>query len=171
MLTYDLGADSNYISETDRQRAGLPILRPSKKRVGVANGDVSTGNNVTSLPIPHLDAKDTEADTFDDFPHSLMSVGQTSDAGTISIFGKDGVTVHKEEDVLITCKGEPIMIGVRDMHGRYRIPLVQSKNNWQPRVPCSLRLPSQIHMALRNRSGKLCWMATAHGTQREKVLP
>ena len=80
MLTYDSGADGNYISETDRQKAGLPILRPSKKRVGVANGNVSTGNNVTSLPIPHLDAKDTEADTFDNFPHSLMSVGQTSDA-------------------------------------------------------------------------------------------
>ena len=32
--------------------------------------------------------------------------------GTISVFKKDGVTVYKEEDVLITCKGEPILIGV-----------------------------------------------------------
>jgi hypothetical protein len=45
-----------------------------------------------------------------------MSVGQTSDDGTILIFTKDGVTVHKEEDVLITCKGEPILIGKRDEH-------------------------------------------------------
>ena len=36
-----------------------------------------------------------------------MSVGKTSDDGTISVLTKDGVTVHKEEDVLITCKGEP----------------------------------------------------------------
>jgi hypothetical protein len=43
------------------------------------------------------------------------------------VFTKDGVTVYKEEDVLITCKGEPILIGVRDMHGRYRIPLVQQQ--------------------------------------------
>ena len=64
-----------------------------------------------------------------------MSVGQTSDDGTISIFTKDGVTVHKEEDVLITCKGEPILIGVRDMYGRYRIPLIQQRGQWQPRRP------------------------------------
>jgi hypothetical protein len=54
-----------------------------------------------------------------------MSVGKTSDDGTISAFTKDGVTVYKEEDMLITCKGEPILIGVRDMNSRYRIPLVQ----------------------------------------------
>ena len=134
-LTYDSGADGHYISEQDRKTAGLPILRPSRKRVGVANGDVSLGSNVTTLPIPHLNPAVTEADTFDDFPHSLMSVGQTSDAGTISVFTKEGVTVHKETDVLITCKGEPILIGVRDMHGRYRIPLVQNKETWLPRKP------------------------------------
>jgi hypothetical protein len=58
-----------------------------------------------------------------------------SDDGTISIFTKDGVTVHHEEDVLITCKGAPIFIGVRDDHGRYRVPLMQNKGNWQPRTP------------------------------------
>lgn len=64
-----------------------------------------------------------------------MSVGKTADDGTVSIFTKDGITVHKEEDVLITCKGQPILIGVRDEHGRYRIPLVQQKGRWQPRPP------------------------------------
>jgi hypothetical protein len=64
-----------------------------------------------------------------------MSVGKTADDGTISIFTKDGVTVHKEQDVLITCKGEPILIGVRDERGRYRIPLLQQKGQWQPRKP------------------------------------
>jgi hypothetical protein len=63
-----------------------------------------------------------------------MSVGKTSDDGTISIFTKDGVTVHNEQGVLITCKGEPILIGIRDEHGRYRIPLIQQKGQWQPRA-------------------------------------
>ncbi|KAL7515343.1 hypothetical protein ACHAXN_013496 [Cyclotella atomus] len=64
-----------------------------------------------------------------------MSVGATSDDGTISIFDQHGVTVHKEEDVLITCKGMPILVGVRDEHGRYRIPLTQQRGRWQPRQP------------------------------------
>jgi hypothetical protein len=53
-----------------------------------------------------------------------MSMGKTADDGTISIFTKDGVTVHKEMDELITCKGEPILIGVHDERGCYQIPLI-----------------------------------------------
>ena len=40
-----------------------------------------------------------------------MSVGKTADDGNLSIFTKDGVTIYKEEDVLITCKKNPILIG------------------------------------------------------------
>jgi hypothetical protein len=54
-----------------------------------------------------------------------MSIGKTANDGTMSIFTKNGVTVHKETDVLITFKGEPILIGVRNEQGRYRIPLIQ----------------------------------------------
>ena len=64
-----------------------------------------------------------------------MSVGKTSDDGTISIFTKDGVIIHKEDDALITCKGEPIFIGKRDERGRYRIPLIEQRGQWQPRKP------------------------------------
>ena len=64
-----------------------------------------------------------------------MSVGKTEDDGTISIFTKTGVTVHKETDVLIRCKNAPIFIGVRDEHGRYRIPLIQKRGQWQPETP------------------------------------
>ncbi len=66
-----------------------------------------------------------QADTFQDFPTSLMSVGKMADDGTVSVFTKEGVGVFKKEDVLITCKGKPILIGVRDSQGRYRIPLMQ----------------------------------------------
>ena len=64
-----------------------------------------------------------------------MSVGKTSDDGTISIFTKDGVTVHNEQDVLITCKDEPILIGIRDSKRRYYIPLMQQRGHWQPCTP------------------------------------
>ena len=64
-----------------------------------------------------------------------MSVGRLSDDGTVSVFTKDGVSVYKEQDVLITCQGKPILIGVRDERGRYRVPLMQQKGQWQPRAP------------------------------------
>jgi len=133
LVTYDSGADGHYISEKDRRKVGLPILRISTKKVGVANGDTCNGKYVTELPFPQLSKKAAEADTFNDFPTSLMSVGKTADNGNISIYTKEGVSVYKEEDVLITCKGEAILIGKRDERGRYRIPLVQNQGNWQLR--------------------------------------
>jgi hypothetical protein len=135
MITYDSGADGNYVSECDRAAVGLPILSESTKRVGTANGGVSQAKHVTKLPFDQLSDKARAADTFTDFPNSLMSVGKTSDDGTILIFTMDGVTVHKEEDVLITCKGMPILVSVHDEHGRYRIPLMQQKGRWTPRQP------------------------------------
>jgi hypothetical protein len=76
-----------------------------------------------------------QADTFQDFPTSLMSVGKTADDDTVSVFTKEGVNVFKGEDVLITCKGKPILIRVRDSHGRYQIPLMQQRGQWQPQRP------------------------------------
>ena len=135
MITYDSGADGHYVSEDDRIKAKLPILRQSTKHVGVANGGTSAGKYVTQLPFKQLSNKAAKADSFQEFPTSLMSVGKTCDDGNLSIFTKDGVTVHKEHDVLITCKGAPILIGVRDEQGRYRIPLIQQRGQWQPRAP------------------------------------
>jgi hypothetical protein len=127
MVTYDSGANGHYISEKDRHDAGLPILRPSPRKVGVTNGGTSTAKYVTQLPFQQLSARAMQADTFQDFPTSLMSVGKTADDGSVSVFTKEGVNVFKEEDVLITCKGEPILIGVRDSHGQYQIPLMQQR--------------------------------------------
>ncbi len=135
MMTYDSGANGHYISKKDRHKAGLPIIQKSTRWVGMANGGVSQAKFVTQLPFKDLSAQATQADTFQDFPSSLMSMGKTADDGTISIFTKDGVTVHKETVVLITCKGEPILIGVRDERGRYQIPLIQQQGQWQPRQP------------------------------------
>jgi hypothetical protein len=64
-----------------------------------------------------------------------MSVGKTSDDGTVLVFTKEGVNVFKEEDILITCKGEPILTGIRDNQGQYQIPLMQQQGHWQPRRP------------------------------------
>ena len=93
--------------------------------MGVANSGSSQAKHVTSLPFKQLSAQANQADSFEDFPHSLMSVGRTADDGTISIFMKDGVTIHKEQDVLIKCQGDPIFIGIQDEH--------QHRGQWQPR--------------------------------------
>ena len=110
-------------------------MRPSTQKFGVANGGTSNAKYVTLLPFRQLSAQSRQADTFQDFPHSLMSVGKTANEGTVLVFTKDGVNVFKEEDVLITCKGEPILIEVRDGHGRYQIPLMQQRGQWQPQHP------------------------------------
>ncbi len=135
MITYDSGSKGNYLSKKDCVKAGLPILRPSTRMVGVANGGASQAQHITGLPFHKLSARARQADTFQDFSTWLMNVGKTSDDGTISVFTKTGVTVFKEEDVLITCKGKPILISVRDGRGQYRIPLMQQRGQWQPRRP------------------------------------
>ena len=76
----------------------------------MANGKTSTGMFATKLPFPHLSNHATETDAFEEFPTSLVSVGKTADDGNVSIFTKDGVSVHIEHDVLITCKIVPILI-------------------------------------------------------------
>ena len=124
--------DTTSAKKTEKLRANLYYDHPSTKQVMVANGEKSKVQNVTSLPFPLLSAKAKQADTFNEFPTSLMSVGKTADDGTISIFTKDGVTVQDKRDVLITCKKKPLFIGVCDKHGRYRIPLVQCRGHWQP---------------------------------------
>jgi hypothetical protein len=101
----------------------------------VANGGVSQEKFVTQLPFKDLSAKAKQAYTFQDFPSSLMSISKTANNGTISIFTKNSVTVHKETDILITCKGEPILIGIRNERGHYRIPLIQGRGQWQPWQP------------------------------------
>ena len=116
-LTYDSGADRHSVSKDNRKEACMPILRSSSKKVEVANGGKCKAKNVTLLPFPQLSKPATTADTFTNFPTSLMSVGKTSNDGTISIFTKTGVTVHKETDVLIKCKRAILLIGVRDEHG------------------------------------------------------
>jgi hypothetical protein len=70
-LTYDSGADGHYMSEKDRKVAGMPILRASTKRVGVANGYTCKATNVTQLPFPQLSEQAAQADTFTNFPTSL----------------------------------------------------------------------------------------------------
>jgi hypothetical protein len=116
-------------------QAGLLILRPSTGQVGVANGGTSNTKYVIQLPFCKLSAQLRQADTFHDFPTSLMSVGKTSDNGTVLVFTKEGFNIFKEEDALITCKGEPILIGIQDNKGQCRIPLMQQWGNWQPQRP------------------------------------
>jgi hypothetical protein len=52
-----------------------------------------------------LSAQAQTANTFREFPTLLMSVGKVADDGNVSIFTKDELTIHDEQDVLITCQG------------------------------------------------------------------
>ena len=103
-----------------------------------------------------------EVDTFEELPNSLMSVGKTADDGNVSIFTKDGITIHTEEYVLITCQNKPIIIGKRDEQGRYRIPLTQDHRKWQPRRPMKAAR-RQLQMAhsvydLLSKEEDIIWM-------------
>ena len=118
MVTYDSGVDGHYLSEKERTKLGLLIFIISDKKVGVANGGAYNGNYITSLTLPQVSSKAAEADTFEEFPTSLMSVGKTADDGNMYIFTKNVVTIHKEEDVLITCQNNPILIIKIDGRGR-----------------------------------------------------
>ena len=88
VVTYDSGSDGNYVSDADRTKLGLPILRISTKRVTVANAGASKGKYVTRLPFKRLSPNAEQADTFEDFPTSFMSMGKTLDDGNISVFTK-----------------------------------------------------------------------------------
>ena len=98
MVTYNSGADNNYLSKADKAKAKLPILRKLAK------------TNKTLLPIPQLSKAAAEAHTFEDFPTLLLRVGKVNNDGNVSIFTRKGVMVHTEEDVLLTVKGQPVMI-------------------------------------------------------------
>ena len=95
ITTYDLGAYNHYVSEADRIKLKLPILRPSHKHVAVANVGTSKGKYVTRLPFPQLSTISAEADMFEESPSYLMSVGKTSDDGNVSIFTHEKVQVYK----------------------------------------------------------------------------
>ena len=132
-VIYDSGAEGHYITKEDCKQAQLPILSKSNKKAKVANGKTCKEKFVTQLPFQTMSTSARTADTFTEFLHSLMSVGKTAGKGTISIFTKSSVTVHKEQYVFIRMKGKPILIGVRDVHGQYHIPLIQQRGQWQLR--------------------------------------
>eukprot|EP00984_Skeletonema_dohrnii_P011431 scaffold4568_cov78-Skeletonema_dohrnii-CCMP3373.AAC.1 len=135
MASYDSAADAHYVAAKHQDELLLPILRLSTKMVTVANGQPEKGEYRTRLPIPNVPPEVAEADTFKNFQNTLISVGQMANAGCISIFHRKGVDVYKEEDILITVKGKPVMMGIRDEHGRFKIPLVPAKGTHRPRVP------------------------------------
>ena len=51
----------------------------SVKRVKGTNGGESKGKRMATLQFPQLSGKAAEADTFDEFKASLMSVGKIAD--------------------------------------------------------------------------------------------
>ena len=114
MLTHNSGADGHFLRNEDRKKFCLPIFQVSAKKLGVTNDGACNSKYVTILPSPQISNRAAEADTFKESQTPLMSVGKTAEDGNVSIFTKDGVTVYKEEDVLITCQRNPILVSKKD---------------------------------------------------------
>ena len=120
-----------------------------------------------------------------------MSVGKTNDNGNVSIFTKDGVLVYKEDNVLITYKDAPFLVGVRDKRGRMVLHTVspttrtmettQAIKDGEDQVRSSeqrvrltfnraghqsdvrnVRLPGQVHLDKSNQSWNFYGLATPH---------
>ncbi len=51
MLKYNSGANRHCISKNDQHKAAPPILRPSTRQVGVANGGTSNAKYITQPPF------------------------------------------------------------------------------------------------------------------------
>ena len=68
MLTYKSGANRHYLIKKDRKKIGLPILRVSAKKLGLANAGACNSKYVTKIPFPQISNKAAEADTFKEFP-------------------------------------------------------------------------------------------------------
>ena len=96
IVTYDLGADHRYMSESDRIGLVLPILQALKKRLVVSNGGTSRWKYVKSLPFPQLSKKAAESDTFEEFPTLLMSVSKAANDSNVSILTKKNIKVYKK---------------------------------------------------------------------------
>ena len=137
--TLDTGADVHCVAEGDRKLLGMPALRPSTKRVAVADGTVCRGKFETRLPIDGISDSAATADTFDNFKSTLISVGELANDGTVSVFTEDGVSVHKKEEVLILVKGKPILVGYRNSRGQYKVPLEYRKGQMAPIKPTRKR--------------------------------
>jgi hypothetical protein len=67
MVTYDSGADGHYISEKDRKKVGLPILRISAKKVSVVNG------STCSMPLRSLSHNSPQRQRQQRPTHSMIS--------------------------------------------------------------------------------------------------
>ena len=167
-LVYNSDAGGHYPIKELQKESRLKVIRKSTKRLLVADRHVNKGKQQVELPFKGLSISAWTSDTFERFRESLMSVGKVNKNGNISIFTKDNITVYKEVDVLITCKGKPILVGIHDENEWYRIPLDQrQKGQWRPRIPTkteSLKL-SQANSVynLPSTEQAIKWMHTVCG--------
>jgi len=104
-LTHNSEADGHYVSKDDRKEECIPILRSSSKKVRVANGNTCKAKHVTQLPFPQLSKRATQADTFTNFPTSLMSVGKTSKDAPSSSSPKPASPYTKKQMYSSNAKG------------------------------------------------------------------
>lgn len=93
------------------------IFGEAIKYVALANGTFHREWYQVKLMFKGLSKKYNRGNIFKQYNNYLLSVGKVYDDGNVSIFTREEVTVHKEEDILITCKGKPILAGVGNKYG------------------------------------------------------
>jgi hypothetical protein len=62
-VIYYSGLDGKYTSKKEREKSGLPLLRRSTRRAGIAHEKVSTGTKVTTLSMLQLPQENTTKPT------------------------------------------------------------------------------------------------------------
>lgn len=102
----------------------LPIKGDSTKKVFVTNGSAEQGKYATKLPLEGLSLQARAVYSFELIRTTLISSSKVVDNGDIAILDRQVVKVYKDEDMLILVKGNPVMLGKQDSHGRFKIPLV-----------------------------------------------
>lgn len=66
------------------------------------NGSTMSSDTTTTLNLPHLTPEAKQAHVFPDLHKSLVSIGQLCDAGCTATFNKTSVTVHKNNNIVVT---------------------------------------------------------------------
>ena len=122
-VVLDSGATSSFMRPQDR---AIPTREPSKKRVGMPDGTIIQDTKETILPMTQLLKETRQCDILPGLQHnSLCSFGKLADARYYTIFmsGSEGVQVFDAEESKITVSGDAVLIGWRDIHDLWQVPV------------------------------------------------
>ena len=118
---------TNVFTPRDAERAGLPNLGPLNRLISDANDGISQAAGQTRVQRKGLPPEASDGLIAPQIQHSLTGGTAFANQGLIMIFHPhyEGVTIHRREDVDITCTGDPVVTGYREQTGKgfWRVPI------------------------------------------------